>query len=651
MFTVTRDPSNPIINPDDNEPWLAEAAFNPSPVMKGGHLHLLFRAATHPALFAGQPDLELSTIGVADSHDGVRFTAGRQLVTPSQPWDKFGCEDPRVTKLGGKFYIFYTALGGYPFGPDNIKVGLALSHDLENITEKHLVTPFNAKAMALFPERVGGKLRAILTVNSDRPPDQIAIAEFDRPEDIWSPYYWQRWYDHLEDHSLNLGRGNGDHVEVGAPPIWTPDGWLLIYSHIQNYFTDQRSFGIEAALLDLHDPRQVLRRTSFAFMVPEEAYERYGRLPRIIFPSGALRHGDDLTIYYGATDTTSCRATVSFSALMDSLSTEGVAQHATRLPDNPILAPIASHRWESSHVLNPTAVQLDGQTHILYRAVGPENTSVIGYARSKDGVHIDERLPEPIYTPRAKFELKHGGPTDNSGCEDARVVHIGDRLFITYTAYDSVVAPEVAESSISVKDFLAHRWDRWTMPELVSPEGVDDKDACLFPEKIAGRYMVLHRVSSHICADFVGSPNFRNDKLTRCIQILGPRPGMWDSKKVGIAGPPIKTPAGWILFYHGITDAGHYCLGAALLDRKDPTRLIGRTSQPVMTPVEPWEREGWIGNVVFPCGQVVKGDKIYLYYGGADHVIGVATISQTKLLSALHSHTSGLPHHLAPAGG
>jgi predicted GH43/DUF377 family glycosyl hydrolase len=642
MFTVTRDPFNPIVRPDENEPWQAEAVFNPSPVMKDGNLHLVFRAATRPALYAGQADLELSTIGITETQDGRRFGLGRPLIVPEYPWEKFGCEDPRVTKLGGKYYIFYTALGGYPFGPDNIKVALAISHDLQTITEKHLVTPFNAKAMALFPERVGGKLRAILTVNSDRPPDQIAIAEFDHIEEMWSPYYWDRWYNELDKHSLNLARGNGDHVEVGAPPIWTPKGWLLIYSHIQDYFTDHKSFGIEAVLLDLHNPLKVLKRTNFAFMVPEEAYERYGRLPKIIFPSGALRHGDELTVYYGATDTTSCRATVSFSALMAALSPDATpTQHARRLPTNPVLKPMAEHSWEASHVLNPTAVELDGYVHMLYRAVGPENTSVIGYARAKDGVHFDERLPLPIYQPRAKFELKAGGPTDNSGCEDARVVRIGNRLYITYTAYDSVHAPQVAESSIGVDDFLKRHFDKWTMPELVSPEGVDDKDACLFPEKIDGRYMVLHRVSSHVCADFVSSPSFRHEKLTRCIQIFGPRPGMWDSKKVGIAGPPIKTPLGWILFYHGITDAGHYCLGAVLLDRKDPTRLLGRTSQPIMTPVESYERDGWIDNVVFPCGQVVRHDTIYLYYGGADHVIGVATVSLSELLTALHPHVPG----------
>jgi predicted GH43/DUF377 family glycosyl hydrolase len=622
--------------PDPAVPWCAEAAFNPSPTTYRGDLHLLYRAAAHPAYYQGHPDVELSTIGVATSSDGTSFEPGRQLIIPTEPWDMFGCEDPRVTKLGDTYYIFYTALGGYPFGPDNIKVAVATTKDLETINEKHLVTPFNAKAMALFPERVGGKLRAILTVNSDRPPSSIAIAEFDSPEDMWSQHFWEQWYNELDSHTLDLKRSDTDHIEVGAPPIWTKDGWVLLYSHIQNYFSDQKVFGIEAALLDLHDPTKVLSRTIFPFMVPETSYERYGRLPNIIFPSGATRHGDRLTVYYGSTDTECCRATLSFSSLLESLSPDGqIKQHAERAPENPILEPVGRHPWESAHVLNPAAVELGNQIYILYRAVGGDNTSVVGLARSEDGIHINERLPEPIYTPRAPFEQKHGSPTDNSGCEDARVVRIGDRLYVTYTAYDSISAPQVAESSISVTDFLARRFDRWMIPQLVTPDGVDDKDACLFPEKINGQYMVLHRISGHVCADFVGSLDFRNQKLNRCIQIFGPRHGMWDSEKVGIAGPPIKTAAGWVLFYHGITTANEYCLGAVLLDRKNPLQLLGRTSQPIMTPIETWEREGWIGNVIFPCGQVVRNNQVFLYYGGADHAVGVATLNLDDLVSSL----------------
>lgn len=635
MVTVTRDSHNPLVKPDPATPWQAEATFNPSPVTYHGDNYLVFRAASHPALYENET-VELSTIAIAQELPDGHYGAPRQLVVPSESWDKYGCEDPRVTKLGDTYYIFYTALGGYPFGAENIKAAVAITKDLEHIEAKHLITPFNAKAMALFPERVDGKLQVILTANSDLPPSRIGIAQFNDISDMWSTAFWEDWYEHLEEHTLELLRGNGDHVEVGAPPIWTTDGWLLVYSHIKNYFSESKIFGIEAALLDHANPCKILRRTIYPLMVPEEGYERFGRLPRIIFPSGAVRHGDKFTIYYGSTDTSCCRATVSFAGLLDALSADNaVKQHVKRAPENPILEPIAAHPWEASHVLNPAAVEINNDVYIMYRAVGPDNTSVSGLARSHDGVKIVERLADPIYVPRVKFELKAGGPTDNSGCEDARIVRIGDHLYITYTAYDSVSNPKVAESSISVDDFLHHRFDKWTMPEIITPQGVDDKDACLFSEKINGQYMILHRVSSHICGDFVDSLNFRREKVTRCIQIIGPRPGMWDDKKVGIAGPPIKTAHGWILFYHGITEAHEYCLGAVLLDPKDPTRVIGRSSQPIMTPVLDWEREGWISNVVFPCGQVVRDGVIYLYYGGADHVVGVATIEVRELIKQL----------------
>ncbi len=643
MFSVHRDQNNPFIAPDTDSSWQALAAFNPSPMLDGTRTHVLYRAAGNPSLFEGVEQLELSTIAIATSSDGEHFTGHEQLIIPEHAWERFGCEDPRVTKIDGTYYIFYTALSIYPFGADGIKVAVATSRDLETIDDKHLVTPFNAKAMTLFPDRVNGKLCAILTVNSDRPPARTAIALFEHPEDIWSEDYWTAWYADLDNHVINLTRGDTDHVEVGAAPIKTERGWLLVYSHIQNYFSEQKIFGIEAALLDLDDPTKLVGRTTYPFMVPEEGYEKYGRLPRIIFPSGAVCVEDRLTIYYGATDTSCCRATLSMRALLESMSQDGsIKQHAERYVNNPILAPVPDHDWEASHVLNPAAIELEGDVYILYRAVGPANTSVIGLARSRNGFDIDERMDGPIYVPRADFEMKHGGPTDNSGCEDARVVRIDDRLYITYTAYDSVSAPRVATSSISVADFLAHRWDAWTQPLLISPAGIDDKDACIVPEKIDGRYMVLHRIEGHVCADFVDNPDFRSEQLTRCIQIFGARPGMWDARKVGIAGPPIKTRAGWVLFYHGITAEGHYCLGAVLLDSRDLTHVLGRTSQPLLTPMESWEREGWIANVVFPCGQIVRDGTVYLYYGGADHVVGVATLELETLVASLEEQTAGL---------
>ncbi len=635
MFSVHRHPHNPLATPNTEQPWRALAAFNPSPIQKeDGSCHLIYRAMTERQYYHGK-NIEVSSIGICDSDDGAHYDNHREFITPQEDWELFGVEDPRVTEIDGIYYTFYTAISRYPFEADGIRVAVAVSDDLKTIKERHLVTPFNAKAMALFPDKIDGKLCAILTVHSDMPPAKMAIAKFDTPEDMWSESFWEEWYKNLPEHCIELRRDKrSDHAEVGAPPLYTERGWLLIYSHIQNYFTDRKIFGIEAVLLDHDDPRQIVARTRYPFMVPEESYERYGQLENIIFPSGATLEDDNLTVYYGGCDTVCANARLSLKSLLDEMENPH-HEHVTRYGKNPILEPIVDNEWESKYVLNPTAIEIDDTVHILYRAIDPHMTSTIGYAASKDGLTIDERLPEPIYIPRIDAELKKGGPDGNSGCEDARIMQIEDRLYITYTAYNGVELPQVALSSISVDDFLAHKWGEWETPQIVSPKGIDDKDAAIFPEKINGKYMIIHRVDHHVCGDYVDDLHFDEQKLVRCIQMLGPRPGMWDSKKVGINGPPFRTEKGWVLFYHGINEANEYCVGAVLLDHKDPTVVIGRTAEPIMEPITYYEREGWIDNVIFSCGQVVRDDTIFIYYGGADTVVCVATMSLSSLLSAL----------------
>jgi beta-1,2-mannobiose phosphorylase / 1,2-beta-oligomannan phosphorylase len=123
--------------------------------------------------------------------------------------------------------------------------------------------------------------------------------------------------------------------------------------------------------------------------------------------------------------------------------------------------------------------------------------------------------------------------------------------------------------------------------------------------------------------------------LDTCLQVLQPRPGMWDGTKVGISAPPLRIKEGWLLLYHGVSEKIEYRLGAALLDKNDPTVVLARTSLPIFEPEEPYEREGIIPNVVFPCGAVIRGDTIYIYYGGADKVVGVATASLKRLVTLL----------------
>lgn len=637
MFVIRRESHNPILSPQRERPWEAIATFNPSAVRTQDGAYLFYRALGNPDALQ-TPTAGLSTVGMAFAEDGIHFHSRRQVIAPHEPWDTFGCEDPRATFFEGRWYCFYTALGGYPFGPDNIKVAVAIGDAPNNFTERHLITPFNAKAATLFPERINGEVVLLLTAHTDwtaeHPRPTIALARAKRIEDFFDPEYWRHWHDHLARHALpELRRVDDDHVEVGAAPLKTETGWLFIYSYIQEYYNERnRTFSVEAALLDLENPQKLISRTE-SIIVPQEIYEEYGLVPHIVFPSGATVDGSGrLDIWYGAADTVCAKASMNLSDLLRALDPEKPARTFIRASQNPILAPQGT-KFESRNVFNPASVEIDGSIYLLYRAMDAANTSRIGLAISKDGVTISERLTDPIYAPRQGFELKRGSSTGNSGCEDPRIVRMGDTLHMTYTAYDGLHSPSGAVSSIRVSDFLARKFDHWSTPFLLTPEGVDDKDLALLPEKIDGNYLLYHRINNRICADLLADLA-SGKRVSRCIEVMGPRHGMWDGAKVGSAAPPIKVGDKWLMIYHGVSRHGTYRLGAALLDSSG-TSILARTADPVFEPLESYERAGAVENVVFSCGTVVRGDDLLLYYGAADTVVGVATASLSHILSAL----------------
>ena len=632
---IERSDNNPVLKPNKRQSWEAEAVFNGCPTEKGGQIYLLYRALSLPHYHSSaQTKMMISEIGIAESKGGVHFKNRKQFIIPEHPWERFGCEDPRVTKLGDKYYIFYTALSTYPFKAEGIRVGLAISKDLETIEEKHLVTPFNAKGMALFPEKIKGKIWAILTVHTDQPPSKICLASFNKEEDIWSEDYWEKWHRNFEKHSLSLKRELRDHVEVGAPPIKTKYGWLLIYSYIKNYFSPQKLFTIEAVLLDLNNPSKIIARTEAPILTPEEYYEKFGLVPNIVFPSGAIIKEDWLYFYYGATDTTCCLAFVKLSSLLSQMLEKDKRNvKLSRARRNPIIVPEKKHPWESKATFNPGVLYLKGVVHLVYRAMSEDNTSVFGYATSRNGIRIDYRLSQPIYTPRESFEqkLKPGG---NSGCEDPRLTEIGDKIYMCYTAFDGKNSSRVALTWIKTEDFLNQQW-RWAKPVLISPPNIDDKDALIFPKKFNGKYVIVHRNGDDIDLAFNSNLDFKGDTWLGEYRWLAPRKGWWDSKKVGAAAPPIETEEGWIFLYHGVSEDGIYRVGAALLDLKNPIKIIGRTDSPILEPETSYEKEGQVSNVVFPCGTALIGKTLFVYYGAADKVIGVATITLKKLLKTL----------------
>ncbi|MDD2372500.1 MAG: glycosidase [Syntrophomonadaceae bacterium] len=309
------------------------------------------------------------------------------------------------------------------------------------------------------------------------------------------------------------------------------------------------------------------------------------------------------------------------------------ARGLTRYPDNPILKPIKEHAWESRYVLNAAAVRIKDLIYILYRAFGNDEVSRIGLAIS-DGYRILERLPEPIYGP--------ANEKDKKGCEDPRVVIIGDELYMLYTAYNGVIA-QIAAASISLDDFLHRRFDRWQRKGLAFQD-IWDKDAIVFPEKINGRYVIYHRIEPSIWVSHLDKLEFPAPKGQHTV-ILGPRSGrMWDSLKIGAGTQPLKTKYGWLMIYHGVDRNRVYRLGVMLVDLNNPERVLYRSPNPVLSPETEYEigipGEHWVPNVVFTCGAVPAEDKeilddndeIIVYYGAADTYLCAASAKVGDLI-------------------
>jgi len=287
-----------------------------------------------------------------------------------------------------------------------------------------------------------------------------------------------------------------------------------------------------------------------------------------------------------------------------------------RFEGNPILRPIPGNSWESKCVFNSASLYDGGRAHIVYRAMGDDNISRLGYASSSDGFHIDERLPEPIFSPDNEFEEK--------GCEDPRITRIGQEYFMFYTAYGETA--QIGQVAIKVDDFLNRRWD-WGKRVYPFP-GVSNKDVVIFPERINGRWVIYHRIAPHIWVSYSDDLfHWRDSNI-----VMMRRGDSWEKYKIGGGAPPLKTPRGWLFIYHGVDEARIYRLGLALIAPDDPEAIIYRSKEPILEPSEEFEKEGDVPNVVFTCGAFIKGERLFVYYGGADKVMCVASQRLDKLL-------------------
>lgn len=297
-----------------------------------------------------------------------------------------------------------------------------------------------------------------------------------------------------------------------------------------------------------------------------------------------------------------------------------------RYKGNPILEPIKDHWWESKLVCNPGVIYRDGKVHLLYTAWGEDNIARIGYARlAKDGVSVEERSKEPVFCPQEWFET--------NATEDPRVTELEGRIYIVYAVHQYPKDPaKLAISSIRVDDFLNQRWN-WAKRALLFREYANqNRNGALLPKRLhpEKKYVILHRPTSYHSKEsiwFSYSTNSMNSWIDHEL-IAEPRDNMWDDAKIGPAGPPIETELGWLLIYHGVRKSDwSYRLGLMLLDFDRPPgqKVLFRSEEPILEPREPYELQGITPNVVFSCGQAVIDDRLFVYYGGADKVVCVAT--------------------------
>ena len=327
--------------------------------------------------------------------------------------------------------------------------------------------------------------------------------------------------------------------------------------------------------------------------------------------------------------------------------------------NNPILSPNPLNDWENLVVCNPGVWYENGTFYMLYRAAGDDEKHVIrfGLAISEDGFNFTRESDTPAFGPSEE------GP--DSGCvEDARIVKFDDYYYVTYAfrptspgrywnfKHDEVLtwdfgsnAPAFLKNNMAntalamTKDFKV-----WIRLGRITQSNIDDRDVIIFPEKVNGKFAMLHRPK-----EWVGEPwgppfpaiwlCYSDDLLTwnepshLLMQGLG---GGWE-EKIGGSTPPLKTEEGWLVLYHGVENGGtgYYRVGAVLLDLDDPTKIIGRTKNPILEPEFDYEINGFYKGCVFPTGNVIVGDTLFVYYGGADKYVGVATCPLNELLDQI----------------
>ena len=300
-----------------------------------------------------------------------------------------------------------------------------------------------------------------------------------------------------------------------------------------------------------------------------------------------------------------------------------------RHPANPILT-AADWPHSVNAVFNPAAVEIDGETVLCCRVEDRTGISNLTVARSANGIDNWQVEPTPLLAPA------DGHEEELWGFEDPRAVWVPelDTHVLTCTAYGPA-GPCV---------FLAKSRDFRSVERIGVVVAPEDKNAALLPERVGGRWILFHRPTSSFGSTTPGISLSRSADLLSWSppeKVMDPRAGAWwDSLRIGIGPPLLKTEYGWLLVYHGVKETvsgAIYRLGLALLDLEDPSHVLRRAANWVLAPREPYERSGDVPNAIFPCGMIHdrESGELRLYYGAADTTIGLATASFDEVLDTV----------------
>ncbi|MFH1664101.1 MAG: pesticidal protein Cry7Aa [archaeon] len=319
--------------------------------------------------------------------------------------------------------------------------------------------------------------------------------------------------------------------------------------------------------------------------------------------------------------------------------------------------------FENKGVFNPACIRKGKHVHMFYRAWNKENRSTIGYCKLDGPLKVIERSKKPFLFQEQDFEYN---------LEDPRIVFLDKKYYLTYVAYDGknvhiayatstdlkkfekkgLISPQITYHATAdiLRACSLRLKDRYFLFEshFMDVVGEDallwDKDAFLFPKKINGKFALVHRILPDIQVIYFNdfkdlTLDFWKKHFAKLYDFTILESRHWyENRNIGGGCPPIETDKGWLLIYHAVDDMNQgriYRAGAALLDKKNPTKVISHLREPLFSPEEEWEKKGNVDNVVFPTGTAVFDNRLYIYYGAADKKIGAVSLDLKELVNEL----------------